>query len=90
MPKASLHAAQEAIQAALSEKDTFDDSDREALLDLRHEIGVLLEHTEEVERPRKVEAQRRASSIVERFQTEHPLLTDALNRVADTLASMGI
>ena len=89
MPKVALRDALQAIQLALRDKAPLEADDRDVLLELRDDVGALLDRTEEVARE-EVERVRGSASRLERLETRYPLLTAALGRLADTLTSMGL
>ena len=79
----------EHLHTELQRTDTIDDRSRELLRSVLGDIEDLLE--------RKPKRGTQPESIIERlreavraFETTHPTLTDAVGRVADALAGMGI
>ena len=89
MPERHLREMLEQLHTELRRADTLDERSRELLHAVIGDIEDLLE--------RKHEPRTRPESIVERlreavraFETTHPTLTGAINRVADALAGFGI
>jgi len=79
----------EHLHTELQRTDTIDDRSRELLRSVLGDIEDLLE--------RKHKHGTQPESIIERlrqavraFETTHPTLTDAIGRLADALAGMGI
>ena len=79
----------EQLHTELQRTDTIDDRSRELLRSVLGDIEDLLD--------RKEKRGTQPESIVERlretvraFETTHPALTEAIGRVADALAGMGV
>jgi hypothetical protein len=89
MQEQDLRQMLEQLRTELQRADALDDRSREQLRSLVGDIGDLLE--------RKPEHDTHQESIIERlreatrsFETTHPTLTEAIGRVADALAGIGI
>ena len=89
MRERDLRQLLEQLHAEIRVTDTIDDRSRELLRGVLGEIEDLLE--------RKQKQGTRPESIIERlrgavksFEKTHPTLTDAIGRVADALAGIGI
>ena len=89
MRERDLRQLLEQLHAEIQVTDTIDDRSRELLRGVLGEIEDLLE--------RKQKQGTRPESIIERlrgavksFEKTHPTLTDAIGRVADALAAIGI
>ena len=89
MREQDLRQLLEQLHAEIQVTDTIDDRSRELLRGVLGEIEDLLE--------RKQKQGTRPESIIERlrgavksFEKTHPTLTDAIGRVADALAGIGI
>jgi len=79
----------EELHAELQRTDAIDNRSREVLRSVLGDIEDLLAHKQEPgARPESVVARLREA--VRSFETTHPTLTDAIRRLADTLAGMGI
>ena len=79
----------EHLHTELQRTDTIDDPSRKLLRSLLDDIEDLLE--------RKEKGSTQSQSVVQRlretvraFETTHPALTDAIGRLADALAGIGI
>ena len=77
------------LHTELQRTDTIDDPSRKLLRSLLDDIEDLLE--------RKEKGGTQSQSVVERlretvraFETTHPALTEAIGRMADALAAMGV
>jgi len=89
MREQDLRQLLEQLHAEIQVTDTIDDRSRELLRGVLGDIEDLLE--------RKQKQGTRPESIIERlrgavksFEKTHPTLTDAIGRVADALAGIGI
>ena len=89
MREEHLRQMLEQLHTELRRADAIDDRSRELLRSVLDDIEDLLE--------RKQKPGTQPESIIERlreavraFETTHPTLTDAIGRVADALAGMGI
>ena len=86
MSDQELTDALEAVHAQLADADHLDPSDVEKLRETMNEIqGILRREGEEAE-----SLSERVSHSAQRFEESHPVLTDALGRIADILQQMGI
>jgi hypothetical protein len=89
MREQHLRQMLEQLHTELQRTDTIDDRSRELLRSVVGDIEDLLE--------RKEKQGAQAESIVERlretvraFETTHPTLTEAIGRVAEALAGIGV
>jgi predicted component of type VI protein secretion system len=89
MREQDLRQMLEQLHTELQHADTIDDQSRELLRSVLGDIEDLLE--------RKQAQGTQPESLIERlrdavraFEKTHPTLTDAIGRMADTLAGMGI
>ena len=89
MREQHLRQMLEQLHTELQRADTIDDRSRELLRSVVGDIEDLLE--------RKQKGDTQPESIIERlreavraFEKTHPTLTDAIGRVADALAGIGI
>jgi DNA repair exonuclease SbcCD ATPase subunit len=89
MREQHLRQMLEELHTELQSADTIDDRSRELLHSVLGEIEDLLE--------RKQKRGTQPESIIERlreavraFESTHPALTSAINRMADALAGIGI
>jgi hypothetical protein len=88
MPDNDLSAVLERMRDALQRTDTVDAKSRELLRDVMIDIRALLERSGD-EPPADSLANRLREAVSE-FEESHPQLTEAVGRVVDALAKMGI
>jgi len=79
----------EQLHTELQRADTIDDRSRELLRGVLGDIEDLLERKQKRGTPPESIVER-LREAVRTFETTHPTLTDAIGRVADALAGMGI
>jgi hypothetical protein len=77
------------LEAELGNIPDLDESEREALADLRRQIGQVLD-TDGRQAPEADAPVEPLMAYVDRFETSHPTLTMILGRIADALNKMGI
>jgi predicted component of type VI protein secretion system len=87
MGEADLRRMLEQLHTELQRADTIDDSSRELLRSVVGDIEDLLERKQGAQPESIIERLREA---VRAFENTHPTLTDAIGRVADALAGIGI
>lgn len=87
MPSQHLREVLEQLRAELERADAVDESSRELLRAVDADIHGVLERSGE-QRPESMT--ERLRETVERFEDTHPALTEAVGRVLDALAKMGI
>ena len=75
------------LHQELSRSRSVDPEARALLVELARDIEALLERSEPAGEPPLVERLRAAT---ERFEESHPALTEAIGRIADQLARLGI
>ena len=89
MQEQHLRQMLEQLHTELQRADTIDDRSRELLRGVLGDIEDLLERKQKRgTQPESIIARLRKA--VRAFETTHPTLTDAIGRVADALAGMGI
>jgi hypothetical protein len=87
MPDQSLRQMLENLRAELHRAGDLDDSSRELLRVVESDIQQVLERAGE---PHPESFTDRLRETVDRFEESHPTLTEAVGRVLDQLAKMGI
>ncbi|RIL05613.1 MAG: DUF4404 domain-containing protein [Proteobacteria bacterium] len=87
MPEQSLRQMLENLRAELNRAGDLDDSSRELLRVVENDIQQVLEREDE---PHPESFGDRLRETVDRFESSHPTLTEAVGRVLDQLAKMGI
>ena len=85
MPERKLGVILEELHAALADAQDLDDSVREDLRGTAVEIQTALDGESAIE-PQLTGVRER----IERFETDHPRLTEAVRRLVDQLSEMGI
>jgi len=90
MPKVALKDALGALSEALDGQDELSVEERRALVDLHGEIELVLERTEEIEGDGGRQVHASTLSVLERLESRNPLLAEALGRLANVMASLGI
>ena len=89
MREPHLRETLEQLHTELKCADTIDERSRELLRGVIADIEDLLERNQKRgTQPESIIEQLR--EVVRAFETTHPTLTDAIGRVADALAGMGI
>ncbi len=88
MPKQRLQSMLEKLDAELDATDTVGEQDREAVVALLGEIRLKLD-AEGAEIAESSVTDRLRESV-ERFEGEHPTLSESLMRLIDQLAKLGI
>lgn len=88
MPNQHLRETLEQLHTELQQSDSVDDRSRELLRDVMNDIHGILERTPGGARPESVATRLREA--VGEFEETHPTLTEAVGRVVDALAKMGI
>ena len=88
MREQDLRQLLERLHTELQGADTIDDRSRELLRSVVGDIEELLERKHERAAPESIVARLREA--VRDFEQTHPTLTDAIGRVADALAGIGI
>ena len=88
MPETDLSAVLQRLRDELQRTDTVDAGSRELLRDVMIDIRALLERSG-AEPPADSLANRLREAVSE-FEESHPQLTEAVGRVVDALAKMGI
>lgn len=90
MEKKHLQESLNALHGELSDREAIDDKTRALLQALAKDIDRLLDDSTE-NTPEDFEpVSDQVQNLVLKFETEHPELTAALNRIASALANMGI
>lgn len=90
MPKVALNDALGALEQALDGADELSLTDRERLYDLKGEIELVLERTDEIQGDGGKKVQATTLTAVQELEGRHPALTAVLNRLANVLTSLGI
>ncbi|MFT7518479.1 MAG: hypothetical protein ACI9MC_000610 [Kiritimatiellia bacterium] len=90
MPEKKLRDTLADLKLQLEEPHQLASDEMELLLDVQDDIERLLEQTSETRRVEAPEVNVRVGNVVERFVSDHPQVTDLLNRLAETLAGLGI
>ncbi len=90
MPKPTLQQALSAIQETLDEPHALDVEQRRALADLHEDIERALEATEELQGDTGQRVNAGSRDLIERLEADHPILTEVLGRVANTLTALGL
>lgn len=84
MPKSRLNELLQALHGELQHPGALDDESRQLLQalgqDIERKLGGDSDET----------LTERVTDAIERFEGRHPELTALLNRIADTLSSLGI
>ena len=88
MREQDLRQLLERLHTELQGADTIDDRSRELLRSVVGDIEELLERKHERVAPESIV--ERLREAVRDFEQTHPTLTDAIGRVADALAGIGI
>ena len=89
MREQHLRQMLEQLHTELQRTDAIDDRSREMLRSVLGDIEDLLERKEKRGTPPESITDR-LREAVRAFETTHPTLTDAIGRVADALAGIGI
>lgn len=90
MAEARLKKTLEQLRAQLDRGESLDDADLELLHEVHDDIERLLEQTQETRREELPRVQEGVGSALERFEAQHPKLTELLDSIARTLASLGL
>jgi len=88
MPERHLREMLEQLHAELQKAGSIDDRSRELLRAVMDDIRAIVEPTESTARPEPLA--QRLREAVDAFEGLHPALTEAVGRVVDALAKMGI
>ena len=78
------------LHGELSQTKSVDAESREALVDLLDDIRELLERDDEGTSEPRDSLSQRLSATTHDFEESHPKLAEALGRVVDALANLGI
>ena len=87
MPERDLRPLLEKLHAELQRTGDLDDASRDLLREVEDEIQQALERSGEAHPESFTD---RLRETVDRFERTHPTLTEAVGRVLDQLAKMGI
>ena len=90
MERRRLQAELASLHDELSRSRSVDPESRELLVALAHDIEALLERSEPRDADEELPLVERLRAATERFEESHPALTEAIGRIADQLARMGI
>ena len=90
MSSEQLHEKLVQLHAELAQTQVVDDSTREILADLSHDIQELLDRPGEIEDDRYGSLAGRLRASLTKFETSHPRLTGAMDRAIDALVQMGV
>ncbi len=90
MPKKELLEKLAKVHSELADADSIDDDTRQRLSKLTDEIQQLLEKDESESADETEPLREQVHDVMLQFETEHPQLTAALNRVATALSNLGI
>jgi hypothetical protein len=88
MPEQNLHQMLEQLHTELQNADALDDRSRDLLRSVLGDIEDLLERKKKGTQPGSIVERLREAVIG--FEKTHPTLTDAIGRLADALAGIGI
>ena len=90
MEKQQLQETLAALHGELSDRERLDDETRQLLKTFADDINRFLDDSTE-SAPEEVEPlSEQVQDLLLKFETDHPELTAALNRVASALANLGI
>ena len=78
------------LHEELSQTESVDAESRKALVDVLDDIRELLERNDEGASKRLGSLSQRLSDTTHEFEESHPKLAEALGRVVDALANLGI
>jgi ribosomal protein L16 Arg81 hydroxylase len=87
MPEKSLRKILTELRELLDDPEQLDEESREAL---RETAGEIEEALEAEDYPLGAQLVRALRERIERFETSHPRITEAVRRFVDQLAEMGI
>jgi len=90
MQEQELQNTLAAVHEQLSERTQVDDQTRTLLMTLASDIHRLLNVAEASPTPEEGALSDQVQGVMRKFEADHPELTDALNRIASSLANMGI
>lgn len=88
MPDQQLRKMLQQLHAELQQSDSVDEHSRELLRNVMADIHAILEPAAAKANPESLITRLR--EVVDEFEESHPALTEAVGRVADALAKMGI
>ena len=88
MPDQHLRDTLEELHKELQKAGSVDDRSRELLRDVMDDIHAILDPSAAEARPGSLV--ERLREAVDEFEETHPALTEAVGRVVDALAKMGI
>jgi len=88
MSEQHLREMLEQLHTELKNTGNIDDRSRELLRAVMDDIRAIVEPTEGAARPEPLG--QRLREAVDAFEESHPALTEAVGRVVDALAKMGI
>jgi len=88
MPDQHLREMLEQLHAELQQAGSVDERSRELLRNVMADIHTLLEPSAAEAQPESLATRLREA--VDEFEESHPALTEAVGRVVDALAKMGI
>jgi len=88
MPERHLREMLEQVHAELQKAGNIDEKSRDLLRAVMDDIRTIVEPTEGAARPEPIG--QRLREAVDAFEESHPALTEAVGRVVDALAKMGI
>lgn len=92
MPKVAMNEALSALQEALEGAEELSAEERDQLYDLKGEIELVLERTEEIHGAAGQAVGERAASLtmLEELEARKPGLVAVLNRLAEVMSSLGM
>jgi hypothetical protein len=90
MERRRLREELASLHDELSRSASVDPESRELLVALARDIEVLLERSEPRHTGEEPPLVERLRAATERFEESHPALTEAIGRIADQLARLGI
>ena len=90
MEKRQLQETLAALHGELSDREKLDDDTRQLLKTFADDINRFLDDSTESSAEEVEPLSEQVQDLLLKFETDHPELTAALNRVASALANLGI
>ena len=90
MDKQQLLASLDALRIELAEVDSIGDDTRAALDKVAEDLHRVLDPEQETTDDDAAASQEGLQGMLQHFEAEHPKLAEAIGRIADGLANLGI